>query len=230
MSAPAPFALIVPSSPVYASPTALSSTQYVFSLPSLPPFTHIVVFLLPGTNLPPDTLVGVYVQSPGENSEFRFLGAIGNDKQSAIFRVGDTLAAEINGQAEGSIDQDDMVDIDASASTGNSATTSKVVGLSIEPAASIQAQLATLKSAEQSTNPPSTALVVARRQQVSSISTKALARKIIMNAFNFLASFTGSTGPGDEEVVPLKSFKAWWEKFERRVEVDPSFLEREGDN
>lgn len=230
MSAPAPFALIVPSSPVYAAPTALSPTQYVFSLPSSPSFTHIVVFLLPGTNLPPDSLVGVYVQSLGGTSGFRFLGAIGNDKQSAIFRVGDALAAETNGQVEGGIDQDEMVDIDASANTSSSATTSRVVGLSIEPAASVQAQLATLKPSEQSTNPPSTALVLARQQQVSSLSTKALAQKIIMNAFNFLASFTGSTGPGDEEVVPLKSFKAWWEKFERRVEVDPSFLEREGDN
>ena len=230
MSAPAPFALIVPSSPVYAAPTALSPTQYVFSLPSLPSFTHIVVFLLPGTNLPPDSLVGVYVQSPDANSGFRFLGAIGNDKQSAIFRVGDALANETNGQVGGSIDQDEMIDIDAPVSNGSSATTSKVVGLSIEPAASIQAQLATLKSSEQSLNPPSTALVAARRQPVSSLSTKVLAQKIIMNAFNFLASFTGSTGPGDEEVVPLKSFKAWWEKFERRIEVDPSFLEREGDN
>ena len=230
MSAPAPFALIVPSSPVYAAPTALSPTQYVFSLPSSPSFTHIVVFLLPGTNLPPDSLVGVYVQSPGEASGFRFLGAIGNDKQSALFRVGDALAAETNGQVEGSIDQDEMVDIDASANTSSSATTPKVVGLSIEPAASIQAQLATLKPSGQSTNAPSTALVPTRQQQASSLSTKALAQKIITNAFNFLASFTGSTGPGDEEVVPLKSFKAWWEKFERRVEVDPSFLEREGDN
>ena len=230
MSAPAPFALIVPSSPVYAAPTALSPTQYLFSLSSLPPFTHIVVFLLPGTNLPPDSLVGVYVQSVGENSGFRFLGAIGNDKQSAIFRVADVPAAETNGQVEGSIDQDEMIDIDTPASSGSSATISKVVGLSIEPAASVQAQLASLKSSEQKSNPPSTALVIARRQHVSSLSTKALAQKIIMNAFNFLASFTGSTGPGDEEVIPLKSFKAWWEKFERRVEVDPSFLEREGDD
>ncbi|CAF9917176.1 MAG: hypothetical protein HETSPECPRED_003164 [Heterodermia speciosa] len=230
MSAPAPFALIVPSSPVYAAPTALSPTQYVFSLPSSPSFTHIVVFLLPGATLPPDSLVGVYVQSPGEDPGFRFLGAIGNDKQSAIFRVGDAVAAESNGHVAGSIDQDEMVDIDASASTGISATASKAVGLSIEPAASVQAQLATLKSSEQSTNPASTALVVARQQHVPLHSTKALAQKIIMNAFNFLASFTGSTGPGEEEVVPLKSFKAWWEKFERRIEVDPSFLEREGDN
>ncbi|KAL8796142.1 MAG: hypothetical protein Q9195_001475 [Heterodermia aff. obscurata] len=230
MSAPAPFALIVPSSPVYTAPTALSPTQYAFSLPSLPAFTHIVVFLLPGADLPPDSLVGVYVQSPGESSEFRFLGAIGNDRQSAIFRVGDAVAAETNGQVAGSIDQDEMVDIDASTSTGTSATTPKIVGLSIEPAASIQAQLATLRSSEQSTTLPSTALVVARQQHVSSLSTKALAQKIITNAFNFLASFTGSTGPGEEEVVPLKSFKAWWEKFERRVEIDPSFLEREGDN
>jgi len=31
---------------------------------------------------------------------------------------------------------------------------------------------------------------------------------------------------GDEK-VPLKSFEEWWKKFERRVEADPGFLERE---
>ncbi|KAL8981075.1 MAG: hypothetical protein Q9177_005686, partial [Variospora cf. flavescens] len=49
------------------------------------------------------------------------------------------------------------------------------------------------------------------------------------NAFNFLASFAGQTTVGGEEMVPLRSFRGWWEKFERRVENDPGFLEREAD-
>jgi protein Hikeshi len=57
--------------------------------------------------------------------------------------------------------------------------------------------------------------------------TKLLAQRIIKNAFNFLASFAG--GSGGQEVVPLKSFQDWWTKFERRVENDPGFLERDGD-
>jgi hypothetical protein len=55
-----------------------------------------------------------------------------------------------------------------------------------------------------------------------------LAQKIIKNAFNFLASFAGN-GPGGSEVVPLKSFQDWWAKFEKRIERDPGFLERDED-
>lgn len=50
--------------------------------------------------------------------------------------------------------------------------------------------------------------------------TKVLAQRIIGNAFNFLASFGSDT-------VPLKAFQDWWTKFEKKVELDPSFLERE---
>ena len=97
------------------------------------------------------------------------------------------------------------------------------VGISVEPVDSIRAQLQVLENGKQqlghgngsgssSGQPPS---------------TKVLAQRIIKNAFNFLASFSGTLGPGGQEVVPLKSFEEWWRKFERRVEVDPGFLERE---
>jgi hypothetical protein len=56
-------------------------------------------------------------------------------------------------------------------------------------------------------------------------STKLLAQRIIKDAFNFLASFAG--GRSGQEVVPLKSFQDWWTKFERRIENDPGFLERD---
>ena len=52
------------------------------------------------------------------------------------------------------------------------------------------------------------------------MTTKVLAQRIIGDAFNFLASF------GSNE-IPLKAFQNWWMKFEKKVELDPSFLERE---
>lgn len=231
MSVPSPFALILPSRPVYLTPTTISPTQYAFSLASSPPFTHIVIFLLPGTTLPRDTSAGVYIQFPSTTPEFKFLGAIGNDKQSAIFRVRGVQTAELNGlSGGGGIDQDEMSDVDGPLLNGQDSSTPDVtVGISIEPTASIQAQLAILKPSGVGTASTSTAVVLARQQQASSLSTKTLAQRIIKNAFNFLASFAGNTGPGGEEVVPLRSFKAWWEKFERKVETDPTFLEREGD-
>lgn len=224
MSAP-PFALVLPSRPVYTAPTALSQTQYAFTFPQSPPFSHIVVFIVPGTVLPADTLAGVYIQFPN-SAEFKFLGPLGNDKQSAIFRVGNTAAK--SPALGGGGDQDEMTDSAAPSTTGVSALTGDItVGISVEPASAIQTQISNIK-ATQATS--STALVRSGDQKPMSISTKVLAQRIIQNAFNFLASYSGSTtGPGGEEMVPLKSFKAWWEKFERKVSADPGFLEKQGD-
>lgn len=112
------------------------------------------------------------------------------------------------------------------------------LGISVEPIANIQAQLATLHPQPQpqpqiqsqhphSPDPALSTMMVVHRPPPQ---TKVLAQRIIKDAFNFLASFAGGGGPGGQEVVPLKSFQDWWTKFERKVENDPGFLERvEGD-
>lgn len=64
----------------------ISPTQFACSFPSSPHFSHLVVFILPGNTVPPGTAAGVHVQLPG-STEFRFLGAIANEKPSAIFKV-----------------------------------------------------------------------------------------------------------------------------------------------
>lgn len=127
----------------------------------------------------------------------------------------------------GDAGEDDMTDDDQPPQPNGTPSGDITLGISIEPATSVLAQLAALKP----TSSASTALVLSPRspQPTHAIPTKLLAQRIIKNAFNFLASFAGMTGPGGEEVVPLRSFRAWWEKFERRVEMDPGFLEREGD-
>jgi len=73
------------------------------------------------------------------------------------------------------------------------------------------------------------ALVPAGGQQKPSTTTTTLvlAQRIIKNAFNFLASFSGTTGAGGVEVVPLRAFEEWWKRFEARISADPGFLERE---
>lgn len=91
------------------------------------------------------------------------------------------------------------------------------VGISVEPVANIEQQMIQLKSQQQ------TGSSTAAKTQPS---TKVLAQRIIQNAFNFLSGFSGNAG--GTEVVPLKSFQDWWVKFERRIENDPSFLERDG--
>ena len=204
----------------------VSPTQYAFTFPDQPHFSHIVVFLLPGFTLPEDTLAGVYVQLPGSAQSFSLLGAVANDKQSAIFKV--NTSGEDNGAM--ATMEDTMIDDDASSTPTPraSAAGNVTLGIAIEPAADLTAQLETLKASQ---SQPSTTLVSASKKvyqpSSSPLSTKVLAQRIIQNAFNFLASFAGSTNMGGPEVVPLKSFQDWWSKFERKIENDPGFLERE---
>src|ERR1700761_3598023 len=80
------FGLIISGRPVDASPQQITEAQYAFRIPPNPLFHHIVVFILPGTQLPPDTAAAVYVQIP-PSQEFKLLGGIGPGKESAIFKV-----------------------------------------------------------------------------------------------------------------------------------------------
>ena len=226
MSPTPPFGLLLPSRPVLVNPAVISPTQYAFTFSSMPTFSHIVVFLLPGTTLPDGTLAGAYVLLPGTPA-FKFLGAIGTEKQSAIFRVSGGGSVGSGGDA---VRVGDMMDADETSTTDNRTTIDGevTVGISIEPASTIALQLESLKTTESSS---STALVPAKGHlQTAPVSTKVLAQRIIKNAFNFLASFAGTTGAGGQEVIPLKSFQDWWSKFERRIENDPGWLEREADS
>lgn len=97
-----------------------------------------------------------------------------------------------------------------------------ILGISVEPLESVQAQLATLPSASNAqTAGTSNALVKHMLVPTATV----LARRIIKNAFNFLSSFASGSPNGD--VVPLKAFQDWWSKFERKIEHDPTFLERD---
>lgn len=92
-----------------------------------------------------------------------------------------------------------------------------ILGISVEPLESVQVQLAAL----QPEGIGSGALV----KHVAAPSTAVLARRIIRNAFNFMSSF--ATGSSNGDVIPLKAFQDWWTKFEKKIEYDPTFLERD---
>ncbi|KAJ5468821.1 hypothetical protein N7475_006573 [Penicillium sp. IBT 31633x] len=220
------FSVVVPGLPCLTDIVALDgqpngqATKYAFTIPLNPSLNKIVVFFLPGTTLPPNTGAAIYAQLPdpttGQPSEFRFIGALANEKPSGIFEVRPPTSAPRRSEAE---EEDDMLDVGAN----SAATGVMTLGISIEPGQNIAPQLAALE-AQRPSNQTSTALVsqpAAQRQ----ISTKVLAQRIIGSAFNYLASFAVSEK--GQNMVPLKSFQDWWSKFERRIEVDPSFLERE---
>ena len=213
------FGLICAGRPVEATPQAVTDVQYAFKIPSTPAFNHIVVFMLPGTQLPEGTAACVFIQIP-PSQDFKLLGGIGPGKESAIFRVSGLKTA---GSGPNDLDADLMTDDDAQANVNHATGGDIVIGISIEPAAQVEAQLATLKQAQiiiRANGLPSTALVQQASETGGRTTTKVMAQRIIGNAFNFLASFGSDT-------VPLKAFQDWWTKFEKRVDLDPSFLERQ---
>ena len=230
------FSVIPANRPCLTTFVNISPTQFAFSFPSSPYFSHLVVFIIPGNNLPPNTAAGVHIQLPG-SAEFRFLGAISNEKPSAIFRVNLPGPKPPPGDSRSIGDVDAMAYSTASALPALASLTNPQpdmgdinLGISVEPAANIQAQLASLQSQAQTklhaSNSAESAMVLHRPPP----ETKMLAQRIIKDAFNFLASFAGGGGAGGQEVVPLRSFQDWWTKFERRIENDPGFLEKgEGD-
>jgi hypothetical protein len=207
------FGLIISGRPVDAAPQQITEAQYAFRIRQNPPFHHIVVFILPGTQLPPDTAATVYIQIP-PSQEFKLLGGIGPGKESAIFKVSGVKSGTGSTDADGDVMADDSMG--AAAAAGGEI----VVGISIELTAQVESQLATLKNSQTQQSGSSTAMVRLNSGTGGGVTTKVLAQRIIGNAFNFLASFGSDT-------VPLKAFQEWWKKFEHKVELDPSFLERD---
>ncbi|KAK3306942.1 uncharacterized protein B0T15DRAFT_393792 [Chaetomium strumarium] len=201
------FGLVPAGLPMIINPTeAPTPTSFLYAIrPAQPqkPFSHIAVFVLPDVILPAGTAAAIYLVTPPTSPEqtapdSNFLGGIGPGKESAVFKL-NTAPGE-----------------------------SVVIGISIEPAESVAARMTEHSSSKTATttttgDAASGALVPARTGQQPS--TLVLAQRIIKNAFNFLASFSGTAG--QVEVVPLKAFEEWWKKFENKVRTDPGFLERD---
>ncbi|KAK0722277.1 hypothetical protein B0T26DRAFT_674001 [Lasiosphaeria miniovina] len=202
------FGLVPAGQPVIVSPSETPTpTTFLFAIPAAnspspspssasPSFSHIVVFLLPGIVLPEGTAAAIYLVTPGQDGPAsKFLGGIGPGKESAIFKLS------------------------ASSAAGN-----VVLGISLEPADSVGARMAEMAAAKSASSNGGALVPVTSSSQAQQPSTIVLAQRIIQNAFNFLASFSGTAG--QVEVVPLKAFEEWWKKFESKVRSDPGFLER----
>jgi hypothetical protein len=185
----------------------INETNFTFTLSNGRSVNHIVIFILPGVTIPETHVATVHVRFPN-SPDFKILGGISNSKPSAIFR----LRGMLDPNSQLMLGGDDW---------------NVVIGIAIQEVAVAQAALAQLPqtAAGEAAGAPSGALVPAgAAQRGVAMGTLQLARRIISNAFNYLGSF--SKNVGGEEVVPLAAFQEWWKKFEKKVEYDPSFLER----
>ncbi|QPC71638.1 hypothetical protein HYE68_002390 [Fusarium pseudograminearum] len=122
-----------------------SPTSLLYALPTSKPFSHIVVFMLPGITLPPNTAAAIYLATAtdvaaaaqtGGTPNFRFLGGIGPGKESAMFKV-----------------------------SGGGESSDLVIGVSVEPEESVGQRLQELaanKASNPSSGQPSTAILAQR--------------------------------------------------------------------
>lgn len=208
------FGLVPAGLPVITQPTETPTpTSLIYSIPTLPkPFSHVVIFLLPGIVLPENTAAAIYLVTPPNPAQgqtapvSKFLGGVGPGKESAIFKLNESSSSSSAGQI--------------------------ILGISIEDGASVGARIEELNAAKGSSGSgsqqalvPAGAAAAAVSSSQQQPSTLVLAQRIIKNAFNFLSSFSGQAG--QVEVVPMKAFEDWWRKFESRVRTDPGFLERD---
>ena len=216
-----PFCIVPTGLPPITIPAGTPTpTSFVYTLPARS-FSHIVVFLLPGVLLPPNTAAAVYMALPSASvvrPTFKFLGGIGPGKESAIFKIRGLLGTNIANNGNGEVDMDAPEDNSVSQRVGEI-----TVGISVESAESVSAQMASLASSTTTMN-DAQALVVVRKEEAPKPDIFKLVQKITKNEFNFLASFSG-----DGKMVPLKAFEDWERKFLARVQNDPAFLERDDD-
>ncbi|KAI0164626.1 hypothetical protein GGR57DRAFT_205523 [Xylariaceae sp. FL1272] len=206
------FGLLPAGQSLVTAPTSQPSpTSVLYAIasttPSNPkPFSHLAVFLLPGITLPENTAAAIYVAS---NPSAFLPGGAGESAAGFKFLGGvgpgkESAVFKLSTTAEG-----------------------VVIGINVEDGTSVAERVQQQQQQASTTQPTSQALVKAGAD--AQPSTQVLAQRIIRNAFNFLSSFSGQVGDSGIEVVPLKAFQDWWRKFESKVKLDPSFLEREQD-
>ena len=228
------------SSAVQTNMQTLSPTSSTFLLPSSPPFHHLVVFLLPDINLPPDTGAAVYIRFPStltststsSASPFTYLGYISSRKPSAIFKINRPTTTNTRAPAP---DEDSMIDTSIDPFISSEPIT---LGISLEALPSLVSRPTTTPAATLSNAVTSSTALVPLKATLSQDSFDAattvdLARRIIEDAFHYLASFSlmpedvgRGAALGKGEVVPLRAFRDWWARFEGRVRGDPGFLAR----
>ncbi|KAF4462437.1 hypothetical protein FALBO_10768 [Fusarium albosuccineum] len=139
------FGIVPAGQPLITDPASTPSpTSFLYALPTSKSFSHIVVLMLPGVELPPNTAAAIYLATAqdvaaaaqsGSTPNFRFLGGIGPGKESAMFKV-----------------------------SGGGDASGLMVGVSVEPEESVGQRLQELAAnkANSSTGQPSTVVLAQR--------------------------------------------------------------------
>ncbi|EJD01996.1 DUF775-domain-containing protein [Fomitiporia mediterranea MF3/22] len=207
------FGCVVAGRLVQTNMQQIDETHATFELPSVSTINHICVFLLGTVPFPDGYGATVHLHWPGKG--FQLLGALSNDKPSAIFRVRGTFSSTTTLNRSAFQDPNNGMS-DGVASTGETA----ILGIAVEPLSVIQAQLASIPSA-----------AVAPRSSASALSDPTvLAEKIVKHLFNFISSF--AVPPGGvmtpETYIQMSAITRWYESFVAKIQAGGvGFLERQ---
>ncbi|KAJ2614891.1 hypothetical protein H4S08_001493 [Coemansia sp. RSA 1365] len=179
--------------------------KYVFELPEAHSINHIVVFLLGTIPFEPGYAATVHLLWP--NKDWQMLGALSNDKPSAIFRLKSTIDPN-----------------DANSTNGTIAE----LGISIEPVQVVEQQVnqqaqpgSALTLATSTASPNSTMPLQAAKQ---------FAEHALQNLYDYVTSFAtqpnasmGLFGSGAAvQVLPVKVFDEWYNTFLHKLQRDPA--------
>ncbi|KAK0398226.1 hypothetical protein QR680_002484 [Steinernema hermaphroditum] len=129
------FGVIAAGRAVETNCTRVSDTEFLFELPQASTINHIVIFLTGAVSLPNEYGASVYARWPqmdgGDgHGDWHFLGALTNNKPSAMFRFG-----QVNHQ---SASAGKSMFVSGSASAG-----SVLLGIQITPVAELQQKFTT---------------------------------------------------------------------------------------
>ncbi|KAJ2783803.1 hypothetical protein H4R18_001478 [Coemansia javaensis] len=190
--------------------------KYVFELPDAQSINHIVVFLLGTAPFEPGFAATVHLLWPSR--EWQFLGALSNDKPSAIFRLRAAAAGAPAG-APG---------------------TSAELGISVEPIQAVEQQVQLHQQQQQQQQPAAAgagALALVRAPSAPPLAgqpavqaAQQLAERALQNLYDYATSFAtradasmGVLGSGAAvQVLPVKVFDDWYRAFLRRIQRDPA--------
>ncbi|KAJ2732227.1 hypothetical protein H4S06_006859 [Coemansia sp. BCRC 34490] len=199
--------------------------KYVFELSDAHSINHIVVFLLGTIPFEPGYAATVHLLWP--NKSWQLLGALSNDKPSAIFRLKSTLTPEEAAARMPSI--------------------SAELGISIEPLQAVEQQMQTKH--QQQHQQDSTAMAAPTAQSHSLVpassaraegsgnvagmpfqAAKAFSERVLQNLYDYAMSFAARQDPSTMgpigsnapvQVLPVRVFEDWYASFLRKVQRDP---------
>lgn len=190
--------------------------KFVITFENLPSHvSHLSIFMLPDITFDPNYTALIYFQVLNSQEpappDFKLLGGLNLNKQSAIFKV-NNVEKPTNYNSGGMMVDEDM-DLDTSASAN---TTSVLIGISVEPNEQATALLMQLKKPVQAITNGEAAV----KQAYSNDQIVELANKIISNAYNYLSGFVDSSNN-----VSMNRFNDWWSKFKTKLQNNPKLLD-----